>query len=589
MIKKTENYKITNIFEEMYEIPPYQREYSWGKEQLENFFNDLYENDDGYFLGSLICIHNTKTGIFEVVDGQQRLTTISILKNVILKAISNYYSNQPDGKTLDPILNREKTKQYLNLEDSILTNTTEFRLSLSIQKSNNIDYKYLCYSENKLGNELQAPPKFGIRRIKRAYNYFMDRLLEKNNEGEILFSIDEIYRFLNKLNSATLVRIDVEDATSAFILFESINNRGTPLSPIDLIKNMIIGKFSDDPEAANDRWQTIIKNIEDYNDQVRYVRHYYHAFQSDKKIKLSKYKKATRSNIIKIYEEHIKKRDAQFIFEELIEKSKIYNLFVSPENIEKESENRIYQNKLVDLKRLGIAPGYAFMLYVFSCHKDFDKSSLLALIEKWFIRRHITDFPATRDLDSIFINLIDIISNLTNDEKIIYDVTKDYLTHEQRYSSEQKIEESLKGRIYDENYQATRYMLIKLEESKRDNLEENIDFWALNPKGTKKTFIWTVEHILPQNPDKKSDWDQFFNDIELDKYVHKIGNLTLTGYNSSLSNKSFSKKCENENGLHTGRVKINDYLLNKREWAKNNIDERSTIMINEIMDLLVIN
>ncbi len=580
MIKKSDSYEIESIFKEFYIIPPYQREYAWKKEQWENLFNDILENDKGYFLGSLICINKDDGNIFEVIDGQQRLTTVSILKNALLNSIKNRWVPSLDEMDKIALLN--------DLNNSIYDKkTNSYRLELSIQNSNNSDYKYLSSFENKLIDENHfRPSNFGNRRISKSYNYFLERLDELDNDDNYLYSIDDIFNFLEKLNSALLVRIDVKDATSAFILFESINNRGIPLTPIDLIKNLMIGnleKFNGvKPEVTNEKWQTIVNNIEEYNDQIRFLRHFYHSYQSNPKIKLKKYTKATKSNIIKIYEEHIKnKENIEFIFDELIDKSKVYTKFMYPDDIEIDDIDYKYKTILIDLQYLGIAPAYSLLLYLFTENKEEDLREVLLIIEKWFIRRHITDFPATRDLDQIFLDLIKKLSeNSSLDTK---ETIKSFLLNEKYFSSDERLKQFLNGKLYDENYSITRYLLIKLENSKRNEREENIDFWKLN---SKNKYVWTVEHILPQNPDSKSDWYNYFSEEELESYVHTLGNLTLTAYNPSLSNKSFKDKCLNENGLKTGRVKINKYLEDKKEWTKECILDRGKNLGEEVLTLI---
>ena len=577
MIKKAESYQVDDILKRIYTIPPYQREYAWGKEQWENLYTDILENTNGYFLGSLICINKNDSEVFEVIDGQQRLTTISILKNAMLSTLDERWIDRKDFKQISIF---QKLKESIYDEEKDL-----LRLKLSIQNSNNEDYEYLCSQLNYNAFEKIAPQYFGNRRVSKAYNYFSYRLNECDDNNNFKYSIEEIFEFVKKLSSSLLVRIDVEDVSSAFILFESINNRGIPLTPIDLIKNLTIGNLEKykkiKPETTNEKWQNIVKNIEDYNDQIRFLRHFYHAFQTNDKIKLDKYSKATKSNIIKIYEEHIRNENMiEFIFNELIAKSVIYTKLINPDAIENNDNDFKYKIILNDLLYLGIAPAYSLLLFLFSEYKHIDLSEILNIIEKWFIRRHITDFPATRDLDQIFLNLIKDIHKEKPD-----DITKFieiFLISDKYFSADDKLKEFLNGKVY-ENYSITRYILIKLENSKRNPREEKINFWDLNQKNQ---YVWTVEHILPQNPDKKSDWFSYFNKDEMEENVHKIGNLTLTAYNQSLSNSSFDKKCTNENGLQTGRIKLNKYIENKNTWTKENISERSEILIKEIITLI---
>ena len=573
--------KDDNNKELIYKIPPYQREYAWAKDQWENLFNDINDNEEGYFLGSIICIENEK--YLDVIDGQQRLTTLSILLNSLLNVITLYNRENPDQKILDLGENEEFATMWSSLKKYLYSKDIGARLTLSIQNQNHTDYEYLL-SLNTLLGERAEPKNFGNRRIKRAYEYFRNRLLELDDNQNVIFTIENLFDFLKKVTSAMVVKIDVKDIASAFTLFESINNRGMPLTPIDLIKNSIIGKINIDPEKTNEEWQKIVKNIESYDDQVRFLRHYYHAFQYDSKIKISPYVKATKSNIMSIYATHIK-NNVNFIFREFIDKSNIYTIFVQPDKIE-ESKFLQYKNILIDLKRLGIAPAYSLLLHLFVKHSNENFIPLLNFLENWFIRRHLTDYPATNKLDQIFLDLINQISEQVYD----FESIKKQLTTKERYSTEDEFKKLLiDGDLYSINTGATRCLLTKLEKSFRTK-ENEVDFWSLTDAGK---LIWSIEHVMPQNPDIKSDWNQI-NEDERKKNVHRLGNLTLTCYNSTLSNKSFEKKCSvtddknKEIGLKSGNVRINEFIKNKSNnvWTIDDISNRSTKLAEQIMAIL---
>lgn len=560
MIHDANAISIKNLFDKYYEIPEYQREYSWRLENWENLFNDLNESDKDYFLGTLICIVDGDTPM-QVVDGQQRLTTLSIFRLCIFKKLN-------DEVTIFAS-DRSKNREFLNLESSLYDKKNK----LQLQSNNKFEYEKLV--DKIINNKNES---FDNRlRIFKAYNYFEEKLND--------YTIDELFNLLDKINGALVVRIEVKSDQDAFILFESINNRGMPLSPIDLIKNKIFAQLAKNKlgniEQNNKEWQKVLDSIDDFNDQVRFLRHYYHAFQNDGKIGIKGYTKATKSNIIKIYSEHIEK-DVKFIFDELIEKAKIYNQFVHPELLEKNK----YRKKLIDLQRLGIAPAYSLLLFLFSNFKDVDFTNLLNLLENWFIRRHITDYPATNKLDQIFIDLISKI----NEQDYAFEIVESFLKNDKNnYQSDEKFRERLlNDDLYEINTGATRCLLTKLEKSKRTK-ESEVKFWETT--GEKKPkLIWSIEHIMPQNPDKKTDWLNIDEEIRK-QYVHKLGNLTLTCYNSNLSNKSFNDKTsisENGNniGLQSGNVKINEYLMSKIEWSIEDIKNRSEILVNEIMLLL---
>jgi len=575
-----------NNKELIYKIPPYQRAYSWKKEQCENLFNDILDNEEGYFLGSIICIG--QENYYSVVDGQQRITTLSLLFNALLSVINDYDSQHPDEKILDNRRNEDYADSWSKLKKFLYLKNIGKRLTLSIQNGNDIDYNYLL-DLSELTKNTQKPDNFSQRRLNRTYKDFRERLLDEE------FTIKKIFNFYDKLASAFIVKIDVADEASAFTLFESINNRGIPLTPIDLIKNTIIGRMAELNEKAdkiNEDWQIIVKNIETYSDQIRFLRHFYHAFQKNPKIKVPKYTKATKTNIIKIYPALIKDSsdiDVDNTLKELIEKSNIYSTFISPDTIKTDNQFHIYRHKLKDLERLGVAPSYSLLLYIFSIHSKDDLEPLLNFLENWFMRRNLTNYPSTNKLDQMFLDLINKIYG----EDYSFGTIKEYMTTGDYYLDDIEFEKWLIEKpLYDISSSAIRCLLIKLEKSKRTN-ENKVDFWETT--GTKKQkMVWSVEHILPQEPKETSDWFKIFTTDEHKQNLHRLGNLTLTRYNSTLYNSEFEKKIEAKNkegqniGLKSGDIKISEYIKDKDDakWTKKDIDARSQILATEVIELL---
>ena len=602
MIKDATNFTIKRIFEDFYQIPEYQREYSWGRKHWENLFDDLNESNEGYFLGSSICIDTRDNGYYEVVDGQQRLATLTILKLAICDCIKEYNKK----KILNVKVEKEKVKEWLNLEDSLFKNKPR----LILQNKQNIDdYKFLlqeCGFPN--GVKINEPKNYGNRRIKLAYNYFYNSI-EKDTE----FDIDDIFKLLEKINSAELVRIVTENAQGAFVLFESINNRGLPLSPVDLIKNKLFSELpQDELKSYNEEWGEISDiNITEFKDQVRFLRQFYNAFKEknilgDEEVfyKIPKIPKATKTNIITIFEKWIgrdNEDNAKRIFETIIEYSKYYSFLVAPNESLKESVKYFnLQSRFEDLLHLGVAPSYALFLYLIKIDiSEIEMKKIIILIEKWFIRRHLTNNPSTGKLDQIFMDLID---DIHKDKTVIVETIKNTLYSKEILNQQSNIEKALYGKLYEENKSLSKYLLIFLERSyKKEITRESgrlTNFWkVLDFTKKKQQPIWTVEHILPQNPKKISEWKEWFSDEEHKEYMDKLGNLTLTGYNSNLSNRSFKDKKEKTIktdeeyqliGYNSGVLGLNEYVKNQDMWMPEQIDERTALLNNKLIKLLTV-
>lgn len=222
MIKTAEARPISQILDientVKYFIPKYQREYIWSKNNWEYFFNDIEEGDAGHFLGSIIGItkedsaYNKNT--IELVDGQQRTTTITLFLAAILKTYHGRYTEEQKGdrKIGNKIYNLERR---LRIED-----TDDLALTLSTSGFNLEDYRYLFYDRLKLIDEVAKPKYWGNRRIAQCFSYFYDKLNEQDNSGLYRYSIEEVDLLLKNINKSILVVIEVNSHSDAFTLFQ---------------------------------------------------------------------------------------------------------------------------------------------------------------------------------------------------------------------------------------------------------------------------------------------------------------------------------------------------------------------------------
>ncbi|MCG2688587.1 HNH endonuclease family protein [Candidatus Parcubacteria bacterium] len=274
----------------------------------------------------------------------------------------------------------------------------------------------------------------------------------------------------------------------------------------------------------------------------------------------------------------------------MIKKSLIYHNLVFPEDSQSEIANEL-KNELVDLINVKAAPSYALLLYLFSredLNVDFYREIIKFLV-KYFIRRNITDFPNTRNLDQIFMDLIEEIESAGGVPTV--DLIIKYLSDSDRMSGVDTFIERLSSDIYELNVDATRFILSKIEESKSTR-EIYLDFWA---RDKSNKLIWTIEHIFPEGKNIPAPWVEMIagGDKEIaeqiqEDYVHKLGNLTLTGFNQKLSNFDFERKRDrkNQEGNYIGYKNglfLNEDLKDKNNWTKEDIIKRT----KKIVDLAV--
>ncbi|MDR0777247.1 MAG: DUF262 domain-containing HNH endonuclease family protein [Azonexus sp.] len=597
MIKSVVNYPIFQIFDTeavvAYVIPRYQREYTWNKVQWEALFDDVQENGPGYFLGSIICINQTSDTLavqcMEVVDGQQRLTTLSLLFAALYQSLKRHEN-----------LDEEQQGELFNLKRKLVLKKgcDQLRVIPQIQNSNQNDYRAVLSGVGVIST-FDKPAYAGNRKIFRAFCYFQSRI-DEMVDGE-KDPLPSIMALLDKVNQACLVKIEVASHAEAYTLFESLNNRGMPLTAIDLIKNKLLARLeTTEPGKVDyyfDVWNRLLGYLgDDYSIQERFFRHYYNAFKDSLNVPFRKdedKKKdplgpvATRSNLIQIYEKLIN-QDAKLLLHAIRSAGQLYALMLARNTDEAWAS---LDKPLKDLDRIQGAPSYLLMLYLLERHESLslDESQLeniVRLLVCFFVRRNLTDTPPTRDLTRLFMAIIDKVAQLSGNA-VETTIRKELLAVS---GSDESFRSKLEGSIYEENAGVTRFLLCALAEQGMTN-ETWVDLW----KYEGKLFVWTIEHIFPQGENIPASWADMIAGGNKEKakaiqetHVHKLGNLTISGFNSALGNKSFIEKRDRTDsksravGYKNG-LKLNAELAKANVWSVEKIDARTITLVDQVM------
>lgn len=594
MIRDAKNHPISQLFDPesvvIYAIPKYQREFTWNKNHWERLFDDIMENNPGYFLGSIICINQSTDTLgvqeLELVDGQQRMMTLSLLFAAVYNALTNNESN----------LDEEYGYERINLKRKLVLKkeSDKTRLIPQIQNNNKFDYLGIL-SEIGVLAPCGVPPYAGNRKIFRAYRYFQTRLEEM--VGDDSHKIEAIIDFLDKVNKACLVKIEVATHADAYTLFESLNNRGMPLTAIDLIKNKLLSQVnSSDPEKVDhyfNHWTKILEYLGDnYGIQERFFRQFYNAFKGKLK-KVYSTPVATRSNLIHIYEKLIN-YDPEYFLKTINEAARLYSLLLlrNQDDALKKLENDL-EKPLRDLDRIQGATSYLLLLYLLVRQKELHIRNahlftIVSVLVRFFVRRNLTDIPPTRDLTKLFMTIIEDISDQKG-EFIVNAIRQKLIKHS---ASEEEFCRKLEGPIYEENYWVARFILSALAEQGMTR-ETKVDLWQLDGK----RFVWTIEHIFPQGENIPASWVKMIagGDEKMAKeiqqtHVHKLGNLTISGFNSTLGNKSFHEKRDRKDsqGREVGyknNLKLNEDLASTDSWSVEQIEQRTKKMVNQTIEL----
>ena len=602
MINNVEDPTVANILStdmlKIYDIPRYQREYTWNQRDWANLYDDITQNDAGYFLGSFIVVNGTvnskmDTIHYEVIDGQQRLTTLSLLLAALYTRIMEHKDSIDDDMMLDDI--RPLRNRLILKSDKSMT-----RVIPQVQNHNLEDYRWILKEHIGLDAVMQKPKFLGLRKMSKAFNYFYDRLGEDVGNRDGIECVRCLLDICRLVCSAVVVQITVDSHADAYTLFASLNNRGVPLSAVDLIKNMLLGKVAgvDDGQLNYyfERWQEVLHNLgDDYKTQERFFRQNYDAFrrevnkpfigESGSQLPLGSV--ATRSNLLKIYEKRMESDDGALkVLDELTENSALYSRIIG---LDQENPDSELSHQLLELSRAQGVASYLMLLFLFKKQNQLElKDETLALLVKllvcFFVRRNLTDTPPTRDLERLFISICESLESEGLKGVAAAEYIKKRLVDVS--ASDASFKERLEGPIYDVNPDMTRYILTVI--ASPSVTKEMKPLWERYASGN---YVWTIEHIFPQGKNIPDEWVKMVADGDMskavevqEKQVHTLGNLTITGYNSKLSNMPFVTKRDRKDvyGANVGYrngLNLNDELVNTDTWTSEQIQKRTDKLV----------
>jgi hypothetical protein len=621
--------------QEHYLIPKYQRPYKWGRDNWEDLLRDIDE-DANHFMGSIICVPRTNESsapgeekLFELIDGQQRLTTLSLLLCAIYGKLEELKpgkgeseSSQSDflllRSSVGKKLVKEKPLDQLSPNDDPVEKTKKvasfIRLCPSSQSQNFADYLY-ALTEVGLLREGAWPANWGNRRVGKCLAYFREHIASDARGLGVL---------IDRINNLRFIHISVPSQSDAYRLFEALNNRGQPLSALDIIKNGLLARIERRKRGSIDdafeKWKTVTDRLtEDEAVQERYLRHFYHAFKHRPEIGVKAIPRATRSTVINIYDE-LAKKDAEALLNNLVEGSQFYQMLVDPARAKLTTKRR---SIFVELDRIGAAPAYQGLLYFLDAEKNGHLESTGTLddiadfLARYFVRRNITDEPGTNRLDAIFGSLIDACQSEIKAKRRI---SAEFIVGQLRNNKSDKPadDETFRKWLLDSlwayNDGMARYVLCRLDESFKSR-EYAPDLWRRDERGR---FVWTVEHVLPQTENLRKEWIEMIasgnSELALEvqeKWVDCLGNLTLSGYNSKLSDKPFPQKQESneitvagdrinvgyKNGLALNNISFSIKgkgksrgitLATTKSWGAAEIESRNEAIVDRLMKMFML-
>lgn len=513
-----------------YVVPLFQRAYSWGKNEWEILWSDLLELSDtdnprSHFIGSIVSMptNSVPEGVakYLLIDGQQRLTTIFILLVAIRdKANSNENKDLADEINDTLLVNRYKKE-------------TDFYKILPTQVDR-IPFQHLIDKTIHADDE--------DSQIIRAYRFFIRKLQQ--------VSIDLRKLQLSISNHLSVVSIVLDPDDNPHLVFESLNAKGRPLTQSDLIRNFFFMRIhsNQQEDIYNKYWKPMEDSLGEQ--LTEFIRHY-----------LMKNGTAVKKNDIYFsLKDLVNQQEAMPYLEDLKTFAEYYEKLLFP----MKETNKTLQKALLRIQRLEATTVYPFLLncyhdYTLECITVNQFKEVISVIENFLIRRFICSVP-TNQLNKVFPTLYNQVKNYDNSEFI---VNLKHVLQTKRYPKDNEFKIHLiESQLYGggDRGRKTKLILETIEESY--NHKETVPFEKL-----------TIEHIMPQT--LTPYWQEHLGDNweEVQElYLHTLGNLTITAYNSELANDDFAKKKER---LVNSHLELNKYFLNKSQWGMHDIELRS--------------
>jgi len=524
---------INEVFEKWFCIPNYQRSYVWEKDQVVDLLDDIssaYERnaDSQYFLGSLVLRENkdsNKSYIeHDVLDGQQRLTTLFLISAVIRDL-----TDDEDCETTASEFIYQKENKFKNIPESL-------RIVFDIRDN-----------VKKFINEF-VKPKGGTLKLDelRKIVKYTNNISIKNMANTIIFAhnylknkdFDSLFAFL--CNNVVLIYVSTENLDDAFKLFTVLNNRGVKLRNADILK---ADNLSNVPENLQDGYAKQWEDIESYfgEDFDKFLSHLQSVLVKEK----------ARLSLLDEFEKNI------FLAERLNKGDDFFSFI----NRYKENYEYLFdttQDKQLKSLLILMQVGFESDIWIAPLLKYYDKfkeENLVKFVEKLnnkFASDWISQLTPTERIKNMN-EIVNKIDNANNSEEILQDTALNI--------NKQELTAFIEGNVYGKR--PTRYLLLRL-----NYLYSDIDTVLSLPETI------SIEHILPQNPKADSQWNADFDDEVRELWTNKLGNLIILSRrkNSSQSNLDYEKKKQKyfKGNVNLGR---SAFIMSKSTWQLDDLQE----------------
>jgi len=538
-------------------IPLYQRNYDWKEENCEQLFQDLIKlhNSDrkSHFFGSIVSSIQFGTEDIFIIDGQQRITTVSLLLIAMVNAKKDGLIEATDAKLVEKIFKRYLVDEYQ--ED-------ERKVKLKPIKKDMQAFDALLYK----------PKDQYIKEsnVTRNYDFFYDKITRAG------LTLDELFETIKKLEVIN-IRLDEDDDPQ--LIFESLNSTGLDLSEADKIRNYLLMSLA--PVEQDNLYTRFWNPIEEFTkyEPSSFVRDY---------LTMKQGKIGRIDKIYFIFKEYAETAniDRATLLEDMYHYAKIYN-HVDTAKVGTDKLNR----KLNQLRTLDSTIAYPFFMAFFDYASKVELAEteiyqVLDVIEAYWARRIICNLPSNA-LNKVFATLHrDVLNYVDKSSGYSTNSYIDVLTYvllkkggSSVFPSDDEVKGDFKTRqVYKMPVNSRMFILERMEN--QDNNERHDVVKELTEKNI------TIEHIMPQTLSSKwkatlgDDWERIH-----EQYLHTMANLTLTGYNSQYSNLTFIEKRNMQKGFKDSAFRLNNFVKSCEQWTETELKARQKELQNVFMRL----
>ena len=535
----------------IYKVPLFQRDYSWTVDELDDLWQDilvvLNGGEEAHYMGYLV-LQTSDNRSFDIIDGQQRLTTLSILVLAVLKNLKKLVD-----ANIEADKNQQRMNQLRNAYIGFLDPVTLVPKSkLSLNRNNDSFYQTHLVPLERLPKRLNVSENL----LKKAFEWISNRIEQKygaSNKGEDLALVIE-----SLSDRLFFTVITVTEELNAFKVFETLNARGVKLSPTDLLKNYLFsvvykdGAHESEINSLDRRWGKIVDNLggEKFPD---FLRTHWN----------SRYKFTRLADLFKTIRDKISNREAVFkLLRELEEDLETYSALARPEDRIWSQDQRQY---IRELGMFNVRQPFPLLL---AAKRELDEDGFTSILRACSVisfRYNTIAGLATNEQERVYNEVAEKIAakKLERINEIIREMRSIYPSDEQfKNAFSEKRLKTTSSR----NNRIARYILFKIE--KHLSLT---DYDNDSPK-------YSLEHILPENPE--DSWEHLTED-EVDQCVYRLGNFTIleSSANHLIGNKSFQEK---RDSLASSDFKITKEITeNYLDWTPDNIAKRQRWMASQ--------